>query len=103
MALDPVIKVEITAHNSIMDKLIEDLQRHSIIQIDPHAVKEWESEKSQVTAVSQNILELKKESTEVERAVEFLKGFEQPIPLLKKLAASPEEISKKALKQNLSR
>ena len=41
MALDPVVKVEITAHNSVMDDVIEKLQEEALVQIDPHSMSGW--------------------------------------------------------------
>jgi V/A-type H+-transporting ATPase subunit I len=99
MALEPVVKIEINAHASIMDSLLEDVQSLSVMQIDPHSVRNWESEKQQHNTASQRNLELKKEAAETQRAVTFLSRFEPPIPLLKKFTVSPEELSKKQLSE----
>jgi len=99
MALDPVVKVEITTHSSVMDEVIEDLQRLSIIQIDPHSVTNWESEKETINRTSQNILEMKKEALEVERALDFLEKHGPRLSILQKLTIQPEEISKDELKK----
>ena len=97
MALDEVIKVEITAHNSVMDRLLEDLQELSIIQIDQNRIKEWESEKKVIEETSQHITDLKKELLEVERALGFLEKYAPAVPLLQKLRQQPDEVSKQEL------
>lgn len=99
MALEPVVKIEINAHASIMDSLLEDVQSLSVMQIDPHSVRNWESEKQQHNTASQRNLELKKEAAETQRAVTFLSRFEPSVPLLKKFTVSPEELSKKQLSE----
>jgi len=98
MALDAVVKMEITAHNSVMEQIAEDLQMLSIIQVDSHGIKKWESEKAAADITSQNILEMKKEVLEIERALHFLEKFEPRVSILKKLSTYPEEISKDGLK-----
>jgi vacuolar-type H+-ATPase subunit I/STV1 len=97
MALEPVVKIEINAHASIMDRLLEDVQSLSVVQIDPHSVKNWESEKQQHIEASQRNLELRKEVAETQRAVAFLSHFEPPVPFLKKFSTVPEELTKTQL------
>jgi V/A-type H+-transporting ATPase subunit I len=99
MALDPVVKVEITAHTAVMDKVLDDLQPLSVIQIDPHVVKEWENEKTALRDTTERISFLKTEILEVERATGFLQRFEPPVPLLKKLSIEPDTIAKSGLKK----
>ncbi len=97
MALDALVKVEITAHNSIMDDLLKALQEHSIIQIDPHQIKEWESEKGIIEKTTERIADMKKELIDVEKSLQFLKDYEPKVPLLKKLSMQPDEVSKDEL------
>ena len=97
MALEPVVKIEINAHAAAVDDLLSDVQSLSVMQIDPHSVRNWETEKQQHRAASQRNLELRKEAAETQRAVTFLSRFEPPVPLLKKFTMPPEELSKKQL------
>ncbi len=97
MALEPVVKIEINAHAVVVDELLEDVQSLSVMQIDPHSVKNWETEKQQHKAASQRNLELKKEAAETQKVVTFLSRFEPPVPLLKKFTVPADELSKKQL------
>jgi len=97
MALDEVIKVEVTAHNSVMDAVLEDLQGLGIIQIDKNRIREWESEKRIVEDASQYISDLKKELLDVGKALGFLQQYAPKIPLLQKLRQQPDEVSRQEL------
>jgi V/A-type H+-transporting ATPase subunit I len=99
MALDPVTKVEITAHTSIIDELLEELQQLSIIQIDPPRIEEWESEKTLIHETGDRISELRRESLDVERALRFLQVYKPRVPILEKLNTPPDVVSKKDLKE----
>ena len=99
MALDPVTKVEITAHTSIIDELLEELQRLSIMQIDPHRIEEWESEKTLIHETGDRISELRRESLDVEVALRFLEAYKPRVPILEKLNTPPDVVSKKDLKE----
>jgi len=99
MALDPVTKVEITAHTSIIDELLEELQQLSIIQIDPHRIEEWESEKTLIHETGDRISELRRESLDVEVALRFLEAYKPRVPILEKLNTPPDVVSKKDLKE----
>ena len=99
MALDPVIKVEITAHNSVMDDIIEKLQEGALVQIDPHSIKDWESEKEVMQNTEQRCIELRKEIADIERSLTFLEKYEPRVPFLQKLSEKPEELTKAELKQ----
>ena len=99
MALDPVVKVEITAHNSVMDDVIEKLQEQALVQIDPHSITGWESEKDVMQNTEQRCIELRKEVFDIESALGFLEKHEPKVPFLKKLSAKPEELSKNSLKK----
>jgi hypothetical protein len=90
MALDPVTKVEITAHTSIIDELLEELQQLSIMQIDPHRIEEWESEKTLIHQTGDRISELRRESLDVERALRFLEVYKPRVPILEKLNTPPD-------------
>jgi V/A-type H+-transporting ATPase subunit I len=99
MSLDPVSKVEITAHTSIIDGLLEELQELAIIQIDPHRVEEWESEKSLIADTADQISELKREILDVERALHFLDGHKPKVSILQRLSTSPDSVSKDGLRE----
>jgi V/A-type H+-transporting ATPase subunit I len=99
MALDPVTKVEITAHTSIIDELLEELQQLSIMQIDPHRIEEWESEKTLIHETGDRISELRRESLDVEVALRFLEVYKPRVPILEKLNTPPDVVSKKDLKE----
>jgi V/A-type H+-transporting ATPase subunit I len=98
MALDMVVKVEITAHTAVMDRMLEELQRLSIVQIDAHSVKDYESEKAEIQRTSQKILDMKKELTELEKAIRFLDVHGPKVSFLQKLSMAPEELSKSSMK-----
>jgi len=98
MALDPVTKVEITAHTSIIDELLERLQTLSIIQIDPHQIEKWESEKTYVHETGEQIADLRREIIDVERALKFLDAHKPRVSILQKLNTSPDVVSKRELK-----
>jgi len=97
MSLDEVIKVEVTAHNSVMDRVLESLQGLSIIQIDKNRISEWESEKRIVEDASQQITDLRKELLDVEKALRFLQRYAPKIPILQKLRQQPDEVSRQEL------
>ena len=99
MALDPVVKVEITAHNSVMDDVIQKLQEQALVQIDPHSISGWESEKEVMQNTEQRCIELRKEVMEIERALSFLEKHGPKVPFFQKLSAKPEELSKNSLKK----
>ncbi|MCK5570383.1 MAG: V-type ATP synthase subunit I [Spirochaetes bacterium] len=99
MALDPVQKVEITVHNSVTDKVIEELQELSLVQIDPHSIKDWESEKEAIQSTEKALIELKKEVIDTERALSFIEKYEPKVPFLKKFSIEPEQVSKDGLKR----
>ncbi len=98
MALDPVVKLEITVHNSVMDDVIEKLQEHALVQIDPHSITGWESEKDVMQNTEQRCIELRKEIFDIESALSFLEKHEPKVPFFQKLSAKPEELSKNSLK-----
>jgi len=98
MALDPLIKVEITAHTSVIDNILEELQKLSVIQIDPHSINEWKSEKEVIENTSQSIVDLRKKTLDLERALGFLEKFKKKESLLEKLSKQTEELSKQELK-----
>jgi V/A-type H+-transporting ATPase subunit I len=98
MSLDPVTKVEITVHTSIIDELLEELQELAIIQIDPHGVKEWESEKSLIIDTVDRISELKREILDVERALNFLDTYKPKISILQRLSTPLDTVTKDGLK-----
>ncbi len=99
MALDPVTKVEITAHTSIIDELLEELQQLSIMQIDPHKIEQWESEKTHIHETGDRISELRREVIDVERALTFLDRYKPRIPILQKLNTPPDVVTKDELKK----
>jgi V/A-type H+-transporting ATPase subunit I len=99
MALDEVVKVEITAHNSVMDKVLEELQELSMIQIDQNRIKEWESEKELIEKNSRMMSEVRKELLEVEKVIKFLEPFAPKVPLLQKLMMQPDEVSRAELEE----
>ncbi len=99
MALDPVTKVEITAHTSIIDELLEELQRLSLMQIDPHQVEEWESEKTLIHETGDWISELRRESIDIDRALRFLEIYKPRVSIVEKLNTPPDVVSKKDLKE----
>ncbi|KPJ83477.1 MAG: hypothetical protein AMS17_17485 [Spirochaetes bacterium DG_61] len=99
MSLDTVAKVEITAHASAFDQVLEELQRLSLMQIDAHSVKEYESKKQEIQRTAQRILELKKELSELERAIAFLDKHGAKVSFLQKLSMQPDEVPKTALKE----
>jgi len=101
MALDPIKKIEITAHSSIMDALLEKLQSLSVVQIDPHSIKEWEENKSQMQHSIDRSLELKRELGKVGRAISFLGRFGKRVSLLARLSMAPEVISKTELNREV--
>jgi V/A-type H+-transporting ATPase subunit I len=98
MALDTVVKVEITAHGSIMDTVLEELQKLSVIQIDAHSVKEYESDRERIQVTSQRIVDMKKELSELERAIGFLENSGPKVSFFQKLTAAPVELSRDSLK-----
>jgi len=101
MALDPVKKIEITAHSSIMDTLLEQLQSLALIQIDPHSIREWEGNKSQIQKCRDRALDLKRELNEAEKAINFLEPFTPKISFLAKLGTAPEVIPTTELQREI--
>ena len=97
MALDKVIKVEITAHNSIMDDLLEELQDLSVLQIDPHSIEKWESEKEKLDKTEESILDYRGKVQKLERTINFLEPYAPPIPLLISLSGNFPVIEKNNL------
>ncbi len=98
MALDPVCKVEITAHNSIVDSMLDNLQSLSVIQIDPHGIEQWESDKGYIQKTGKHIDELKHELATVGKAISFLDAHALRISILQKLSMQPDEFTKDELK-----
>jgi V/A-type H+-transporting ATPase subunit I len=98
MALDPVIKVEITAHTSIMDELLEKLQERSIMQVDPLYLQEWESEKAHIHEIGNRIADLRREVIDVGRALGFLDRYKPRVSILQKLNSPPDEVAREELK-----
>lgn len=98
MSLDQVIKVEITAHIAVMEELLEKLQELSLLQIDPHSIKRWESEQKQIEETTLRLADMKSELADTGRALDFLERFETKVPLLKKLAAGPLVFSRHELR-----
>jgi len=98
MALDPVTKVEITAHNSIIDSLLEELQQLSIIQIDPHRIKEWENEKALIAKTTEKISDLRRELIDIERALSFIERYAPKVSILEKFSRVPEEVPRGELR-----
>jgi V/A-type H+-transporting ATPase subunit I len=98
MALDPVVKVELTAHKTVLERLLTELQNAGLIHVDPHSVKQWESEKAEMERAGKRIAELRKEIHEVERAIGFIKNHEPKVPMLKKLSMQPDEVTREGLK-----
>ncbi len=99
MALDPVTKVEITAHNAIIDPLLEELQQLSILQIDPHRIGEWESHKALLAKTTEKISDMRRELIDVERALSFIERYGPKVSILQKLSQVPEELAKDELKK----
>lgn len=99
MALDPVTKVEITAHNSIIDLLLEELQQLSIIQIDPHRIKEWENEKVLLAKTTEKISDLRRELIDIERALNFIERYAPKVSIIEKLSRVPEEVPRIELRK----
>ena len=97
MALDEVIKVEITAHNSVMDRVLEDIQELGMIQIDENRISEWESEKQIVEETAVSLADLKKKLLDTEKALSFLDRYAPKVPLLQKLRQRPDEVSRQEL------
>jgi V/A-type H+-transporting ATPase subunit I len=98
MALDPVTKVEITAHTSIIDELLEKLQECSIMQVDPLYLQEWESEKAHIHEVGDRIADLRRDVNDVNRALAFLDRYKPRVSMLQKLNTPPDVFSKGELK-----
>jgi len=99
MALDPVVKVEITAHNETMDVLLEDLQELSVVQIDPHRIDAWESEKAVIAKTGEYISELRRDLLDTEKAIAFLEMYEEKPPLIQRLSITPDEVTKGELRK----
>ena len=99
MALDPVTKVEITAHTSIIDALLEELQQLGMMQIDPHGIEEWESEKTLIHKTGDWISELNRELHDVEAALKFLDVYKPRVSIIEKLNTPPDVVSKDDLKR----
>ncbi len=99
MSLDPVAKVEITAHNAVLDDLLKELQTLSIVQIDPHRVREWESEKKLVADSERQVSELRARLSAAQRAVSFLQRFTPGQTLLQKLSREPDFKSRGELEE----
>lgn len=103
MGLDKLSKVEITAHTSIMNELLEYLQTLSIIQIDPHSIKQWDSEKTEIERGREKLASLKNDLSETMRAIEYLEKYAPKVPLLQKLSMQPEEIELHELKEKIKK
>ncbi len=99
MALDPVCKVEITAHNSIIDSMLNSLQSLSVIQIDPHGIERWESDKECIQKTGKYIDELKHELATVNKAISFLDAHAPRLSILQKLSMQPDEFTNDELKR----
>ena len=99
MALDPVVKVELTAHKTVLEKLLVELQSAGLLHVDPHSIKQWESEKAESDATGKTIAGLKKEIHDVERSLGFLQKYEPKIPFLKKISMQPDEVTRDGLKE----
>ena len=99
MALDPVTKIEITAHTSIIDTLLEELQQLGIMQIDPHGIEEWESEKTLIHETGDWISDLRRELLDVEAALKFLDDYKPRVSIIEKLNTPPDVVSKDDLKK----
>jgi len=97
MALDKVTKVEITAHNSIMGNLLEELQGLSVLQIDPHSIEQWETEKEKLEETEESILEYRSKIQKIERAINFLNPYSPPIPFLISLSGNLPLLDKDSL------
>jgi V/A-type H+-transporting ATPase subunit I len=99
MGLDPVSKVEITAHNAELDEILGELQSLSIIQIDPHCIGEWESEKKLIEDSDRRADELRARLSSVQRAVTFLQRFTPGMTILQKLSQVPDFKSRDELEE----
>ncbi len=97
MALDEVIKVEITAHNSVMDRVLEDIQELGVIQIDENRISEWESEKQIIDDAAVSLADRKKKLLDTEKALLFLERYAPKVGLLQKLRQQPDEVSRQEL------
>ncbi|MBN2322392.1 MAG: V-type ATP synthase subunit I [Spirochaetes bacterium] len=97
MALEEVVKVEITAHNSVMDRVLEDIQELGILQIDENRIDEWESEKQTVEDIQVALSDLKKKLIDIEKALSFLDRYAPKVPLLQKFRMRPDEVSRHEL------
>ena len=99
MALDEVIKFEITAHNSVMDRVLEDIQELGFLQIDENRISEWESEKQIFEDTGISLAALKKKLIDTDKALTFLEQYAPKVPLLQKLRQQPDEVSRQELSQ----
>lgn len=103
MGLDKVTKVEIAAHTSVMDDLLEYLQTLSIIQVDPHSVKQWESDKTEIEKGRERLSNLKNKLTEVTRAIEYLERYAPKVSIFQKFSIQPEELPLDELKERVKK
>jgi V/A-type H+-transporting ATPase subunit I len=97
MALDPVVKVEITAHNATLDLLMEELQSSAIVQIDAHRIKEWESEKRRLDEAEKGLAGLREELLAAQRAHSFLEKHAPRVSILQKFSHGPDFKTRKEL------
>jgi V/A-type H+-transporting ATPase subunit I len=97
MALDPVTKVEITAHNAVLDDILEEVQILSVMQIDPHRIREYECEKQLIARSEQQSGVLKSRAADAQRAIDFLQPFSPKLTIIQKLSKEPDFKSRKEL------
>jgi V/A-type H+/Na+-transporting ATPase subunit I len=99
MALDPVVKVELTAHTAVLDEILKDLQSSSLIHVDPHSIRQWESEQADIEATRKRTAELKREAQDVVKALNFIRLHEPKVPFLKKFSMQPDAVTREGLRE----
>ena len=101
MALDKLVKVEVTAYSSVADRLLEELQDLTVLQIDPHSIEDWESEKDYIERAEENLISLRSKLQRLNRAMNFLEPFAPPIPLIQRFGGGLPELDKKTLETSV--
>ncbi len=103
MALDKLTKIEVTAYAGVIDNLLEELQNLSVLQIDPHSIEEWESEKDYIEKTEESIVSLRAILQRVNRVLNFLEPYSPPIPFVQKFGGGLPEIDKSGLIEEAKR
>ena len=87
----------------IDEKGIDKKTGKAIIQVDPHSVKQWESDKTEIEKGRERLSNLKNKLTEVTRAIEYLERYAPKVSIFQKFSIQPEELPLDELKERVKK